>query len=122
METIAVTASTAPQHESPTSAAPMRRRSAKLKFEVVAGTHQGAVLMPDRADYRIGSSSNVDIVLSDRGVAPEHAVLRVEHGTVRIGATGADLTVEREPPPLSRGRLVKLPASFTLGAAQIYLS
>jgi hypothetical protein len=78
--------------------------------------------MLDRADYRIGSSSNVDIVLSDAGVAPEHAVLRIAHGTVRIGATGADVTVEQEPLPLSRGRRVKLPVSFTLGAAQIRLS
>jgi hypothetical protein len=78
--------------------------------------------MLDRADYRIGSSSNADIVLSDPGVAPEHAVLRIEDGTVRIGATGADVTVEQEPLPLSRGRRVKLPVSFTLGAAQISLS
>jgi len=122
MEAIAMTASTAPQQKSPQSAASMRRGLAKLKFEVVAGTHEGAVLMLDPADYRIGSSSNADIVLSDPGVAPEHAVLRVEHGTVRIGATGADVTVEQEPLPLSRGRRVKLPVNFRLGEAQIYLS
>jgi hypothetical protein len=104
------------------SAAPMGRNSTQLKFEVVAGAHQGAVLMLDRADYRIGSSSNADIVLSDPGVAPEHAVLRVEHGAVRIGATGADVTVGQEPLALSRGRRVKVPVSFTLGAARIYLS
>src|SRR5499427_2514621 len=122
MEAIAVTASTAPQQKSPQSAASMRRGLAKLKFEVVAGTHEGAVLMLDQADYRIGSSSNADIVLSDPGVAPEHAVLRVEHGTVRIGATGADVTVEQTLLPVLRGRRVRLPVSLAVGAARVSLS
>jgi Inner membrane component of T3SS, cytoplasmic domain/Inner membrane component of T3SS, periplasmic domain len=121
MEANAVTPSTAPQQELQESAAPMRRKATRLKLEVVAGAHQGAVLMLDRTDYRIGSSPNADIVLSDSGVAPDHAALRVERGAVRIGATGADVMVEQEPLSLSRGRRVKLPVSFTLGAAQIHL-
>jgi hypothetical protein len=104
------------------SAAPMRRKSARLKFEVVSGTHEGAVLLLDWADYRIGSSPNADIVLSDEGVAPEHAVLRLEPGGVRIDATGASVTIEHEPLPLWRGRRVRLPVNVTLGTARIYLS
>jgi Inner membrane component of T3SS, cytoplasmic domain/Inner membrane component of T3SS, periplasmic domain len=125
-----VTAPTAPRPESPTAPRPeskrsdaaMRQAGAKLKFEVVAGTHQGAVVMLDRADYRIGSSPHADIVLSDSGVAAEHAVLRIERSTVRIDATGAAVRVERELLPVSRGRRVRLPVSFTLGAARIHLS
>ena len=101
---------------------PTRRKSAKLKFEVVAGTHEGAVLMLDWADYRIGSSPNADIVLSDPRIAPEHAVLRLEPGGVRIDATGADVTIEQEPLPLGRGRRVRLPVNLTLGAARVCLS
>jgi hypothetical protein len=104
------------------SAAPPRRKSAKLKFEVVAGTHEGAVLLLDRADYRIGSSPDADIVLSDEGVAADHAVLHVGAGGVRIDATGGSVTIEHEPLALWRGRHVRLPANVTLGAARIHLS
>jgi hypothetical protein len=104
------------------SATPPRRKSAKLRFEVVAGTHQGAVLLLDRADYRIGSSPDADIVLSDEGVAPEHAVLHLGPGGVRIDATGGSVTIEHEPLALWRGRRVRLPANVTLGAARIHLS
>jgi len=127
MEAITVTAPIAAPHlrqqaEEGLSEATRRRNSVKLKFEVVAGMHRGAVLTLDGADYRIGSSPAADIVLSDPGVAPEHAVLRVEHGAVRIDAIGADVAVERELLRHSRGRRVKLPVHFTLGAAQICLS
>jgi hypothetical protein len=104
------------------SAAPSRHKSAKLRFEVVAGTHQGAVLLLDRADYRIGSSPDADIVLSDEGVAPDHAVLHLGPGGVRIDATGGSVTIEHEPLALWRGRRVRLPANVTLGAARIRLS
>ncbi len=104
------------------SAASTRSKPAAVKLEVVAGAHRGAVLILDRADYRIGSSPNADIVLSDPGVAPEHGVLHVEHGTVRIGATGADITVEQDLLPVSRGCRVRLPVSLALGAAQVCIS
>jgi hypothetical protein len=76
----------------------------------------------DEGDYLIGSSPDADIVLSDRGVAPGHAVLHVERGAVRLSATGAGVTVERELLPVSHGCRVKVPASFTLGPAEILLS
>jgi hypothetical protein len=112
---------TAPGPELKQSAAAMRPRSAQLRFEVVAGTHQGAVVMLDRADYRIGSSPDADIILSDSGVAADHAVLHIEQSTVRIDATGADIRVGQELLPVSRGRRVRLPVSFTLGTARIHL-
>jgi len=112
----------APGPELKQSAAAVRQESAQLKFEVMAGTHQGAVVMLDRADYRIGSSPDADIILSDSGVAAEHAVLHIEHRSVRIDATGADIRVERELLPVSCGRRVRLPVSFTLGAARIQLT
>jgi hypothetical protein len=95
---------------------------AGVKFEVVAGAHRGAVLWLDEGDYRIGSSPEADIVLSDHGVAAGHAVLRVGRGAVHLGASGAEVTVEREPLPVSHGCRVRLPANFTLGPAQIVLS
>jgi Inner membrane component of T3SS, cytoplasmic domain/Inner membrane component of T3SS, periplasmic domain len=133
LEANAVTASTAhpaadlPPHGAQgqagaQSAAPPQSKSAKLKFAVVAGTHEGAVLLLDRADYRIGSSPDADIVLSDEGVAPDHAVLHVGPGGVRIDATGGSVTIEHQSLALWRGRYVRLPANVTLGAARIHLA
>jgi len=122
MEANAVTAPTAPRHDLKQSAAALPQKSAKIKFEVVAGVHQGAELLLNRSNYRIGSSPNADIVLSDPGVAPEHAVLRIEHSTVRIDATGADVTVEQTLLPVLRGRRVRLPVSLAVGAARVSLS
>jgi hypothetical protein len=100
----------------------VRPQQAGLKLEVIAGAHRGAVLLLDGSAYRIGSSPVADIVLSDQGVAPEHAALRIERSSVRIEAVGADMTVGQEPLPLSRGCHVRLPVSFSVGAAQIHLS
>jgi hypothetical protein len=113
-----VTESTAVRRPEATTGA----RQTKLKFEVVAGAHCGAVLSLDEGDYRIGSAPDADIVLSDPGIAPGHAVLHVGRGGVRLAAIGADVTVEREPLPASYGCRVRLPASFTLGPARIQLS
>jgi hypothetical protein len=117
-----VTASTASQQALQQADAPARPNEVKLRFEVVAGVHRGAVLLLDETHYRIGSSPEADIVLSDAGVAPQHAVLHVKQGIVRIGATGAEITVGQEPLPILRGCRVKLPVSIALGAAQIHLS
>jgi hypothetical protein len=123
-----VTMSTSAQDlPQPTSAVSSQRHDparpkAGIKFEIVAGAHQGAVLTLDGTNYRIGSSPNADIVLSDAGIAPEHAVLRVDRGSVSVGATGGNITVDRESLPLSRGCRVNLPVSITVGAAQIHLS
>jgi hypothetical protein len=97
-------------------------KQVELKFEVVAGAHRGAVLLLDEGDYRIGSSSDADIVLSDPGIVPGHAVLHVERSGLRLAATGADVTVEQKLLPVSHGCRVRLPASLMLGAAQIQLS
>jgi hypothetical protein len=97
-------------------------KQVELKFEVVAGAHRGAVLLLNEGEYRIGSSSDADIVLSDPGVVPGHAVLHVGRSELRIAAIGAGVTVERKPLPVSHGCRVRLPASLVLGAAQIHLS
>jgi Inner membrane component of T3SS, cytoplasmic domain/Inner membrane component of T3SS, periplasmic domain len=121
-ETTAMTASTASQQPPQQAGVIASPPPVTLKFEVIAGAHRGAVLLLDGTDYRIGSSPDADIVLSDPGIAPEHAVLQVDRGRVRIGATGADMTVGQEPLPLSRGCRVKLPVNIALGSAQIRLS
>jgi hypothetical protein len=96
---------------------------AQLKFEVLAGVHRGATLSIDKvADYRIGSSPRADIVLRDAGIAPEHAVLRIESAAVRIDATGGEVSIEQKSLPLGHGCRVRLPVEFTLGEARLRLS
>jgi len=95
---------------------------ANLQLEVVAGVHRGVALTLDKADYRIGCSRQTDIVLSDRGIAPEHAVLHDEGTTVRIDATGGEVSVGRKSIPMGYGYRVRLPAEVVLGEARLHLS
>ncbi len=97
-------------------------QATKLQFEVVAGIHRGVALMLDKTDYRIGCSPRTDIVLSDPGIAPEHAVLRVEGATACIDATGGEISVGQKLIPLAHGCRVLLPAEVALGEARLYLS
>lgn len=99
-----------------------RADAGQLRLEIVTGTHRGAVLMLDRGDYRIGSSPDADIVLSDPGVVSEHAALHIDADGVRLDAIGADITVGNDPLPQSRGCRVRLPTSFSIGPAQIDLT
>jgi len=101
---------------------PAKLETTKLEFEVVAGVHRGVALTLDKADYRIGRSPRSHIVLSDPGIAPEHAVLHDEGATVRIDATGGDVSVERKLIPQGYGCRVRLPADVTLGEARLHLS
>jgi hypothetical protein len=96
---------------------------AQLKLEVLAGVHCGATLSVDKAaDYRIGCSPRADIVLRDPGVAPEHAVLRIESAAVRIDATGGEVGIEQKSIPLGHGCRVRLPVEFALGEARLRLA
>src|SRR5215471_5820557 len=98
------------------------RKATRLQLRVVAGVHRGVVLALDNGDYRVGSSPQADIVLSDRGVAPEHAVLRLERTAVRIDATGADVGVEQDLIPLAHGCRARLPLDIALGESRLHLS
>ena len=98
-----------------------RARPGQLRLAITAGVHEGAVLVLDPGEYRIGSSPDADIVLSDAGVAAEHAAVHVDFDGVHLDAIGADLTVGQDPLPQSRGCRVRLPATFSVGTATIEL-
>jgi Inner membrane component of T3SS, cytoplasmic domain/Inner membrane component of T3SS, periplasmic domain len=112
----------------PETVRPARQNQVKLRLEVVAGAHRGAALVLEEGVHRVGSSSDADIVLSDPGVAPAHAMLDVGRdlltgrSVVRIGATGGDVMVGQEKLPVSRGCRARLPVSITLGGTRIELS
>jgi hypothetical protein len=93
----------------------------RLRLEIVTGAHHGAVVTLEPGEYRIGSSPDADIVLSDDGVVAEHAAVHVGPDGVRVDAIGADVSVGDEPLPHSRGCRLRLPANFSVGAARIEL-
>jgi hypothetical protein len=93
------------------------------EFEVVSGLHRGVKIPLSEALYKIGSSSESDIVLRDPGVAPHHATLRIKGGSVTIEATGEAVELG-DGTSLARqhGRNLRLPKTFSLGEATIRLS
>jgi len=116
-----ITASSTDQRQ-PIKAGSRKNEATNLQLEVVAGVHRGVALALDKADYRIGCSRQTDIVLSDQGIAPEHAVLHDEGATVRIDATGGEVSVGQKSIPMGYGCRVRLPAEVVLGGARLHLS
>jgi hypothetical protein len=97
-------------------------QATRFKLEVLAGVHRGVTLLLDSAEYRIGSSPQADIVLSDPGVAAEHAILRVDRAGVRIDAIGAEIGVAQGRIPVAHGCRTRLPVDIALGQAELSLS
>lgn len=96
--------------------------SSKPELEVVGGFHTGVSLALDEGSYSIGSTPEADIVLRDRGVAAEHALLRIEGRNFRIEAVGGDLGVGEELITQGHGCRLRLPIEIALGDARIKLS
>jgi Inner membrane component of T3SS, cytoplasmic domain/Inner membrane component of T3SS, periplasmic domain len=97
-------------------------QATRLKLEVLAGVHRGVTLLLDSAEFRIGSSPQADIILSDPGVAAEHAILRVDRAGVRIDAIGAEVGVAQDRIPVAHGCRTRLPVDIVLGEAELLLS
>jgi hypothetical protein len=97
-------------------------QATRFKLEVLAGVHRGVTLLLDSPEYRIGSSPQADIVLSDPGVAAEHAILRVDRAGVRIDAIGAEIGVAQDRIPVAHGCRTRLPVDIALGEAELSLS
>ncbi|KXF75041.1 hypothetical protein ATN84_20345 [Paramesorhizobium deserti] len=94
-----------------------------VRFHVTAGVHQGVSIPLEGMAWRIGSTSECDLMLSDAGVAANHATLRLERSAVLIEATGGPVTVVRGPHiPVGHGARVSLPAELQLGDARVKLS
>ena len=95
---------------------------AKPQLEVTGGLHNGVSLALDEGSYSIGSTAGADIVLRDAGVASEHALLRIEGGSVRIEAMGGDLGVGDDLVTQGHGCKLRMPVELALGEARLRLS
>lgn len=100
----------------------MRSEAIQPQLEIVEGLHTGVRLDLDDGEYSLGPTPNCDIVLRDKGVLPQHAVLRIERGQVRVEATGGDLLVGEVKVTTGHGCHVRMPAVITLGEAALRLS
>lgn len=64
-------------------------------LRVVSGIHAGAVRrVEERAMVLVGSGDDCDIVLSDRGVAPHHALVSMIDGVPSVRALDASVKVQ----------------------------
>lgn len=91
-------------------------------LEVIAGLHTGVSVSLDEPAYCLGASDEVDLVLRDAGVAPRHAVLRLEKNTVAVEAIGGDVLTAEKRIPLGKGLRLPLPVELSVGGARIRLS
>ncbi|MBB2974114.1 FHA domain-containing protein [Mesorhizobium sp. RMAD-H1] len=94
-----------------------------VQFHVTVGVHQGVSVPLEGTTWRIGSTSDCDLMLSDAGVEAHHATLRLERAALLIEATGGPVTVAHGPLiPVGHGARVPLPAELQLGTARVKLS
>ena len=92
-------------------------------LQVTGGAHSGVVLPIERSECRIGASSKSDIVLSDRGVADDHATLRIDRGRLLIEARGGEVSLgDGQVVPKGQGARVKLPVEIRVGSSALRLT
>jgi hypothetical protein len=99
-----------------------RSVGAQPQLEIVQGLHAGVRLDLKDGEYSVGPTPNSDIVLRDKGVLPQHALLRIERGEVRVEATGGDVSVGNLKVAAGHGCRLRLPAVISLGEASLRLS
>lgn len=99
-----------------------RSDGAHPQLEIVHGLHAGVRLDLEDGEYSFGPTPNSDIVLRDKGVFTQHALLRVQRGQVRVEAIGGDLTVDGVTVAMGHGCHVRLPAAISIGEATLRLS
>lgn len=91
-------------------------------LEVTGGVHRGVAAPLHSPAVRIGAGAGSDIVLSDGGVADDHAVLRFERGAVSVEARGGDVGLGRHVVPRGQGCRARLPVEISVGACAMRLN
>ena len=100
----------------------LRPDAAQPRLEIVQGLHAGVRLDLKDGEYSVGPTPNADIVLRDKGVLTQHALLRIELGEVRVEATGGDLTVGNLKVAAGHGCRLRLPTVINIGEASLRFS
>ncbi|GGJ85726.1 SctD/MshK family protein [Pseudomonas matsuisoli] len=93
------------------------------RFVVLAGAHAGASLSLDQAEWKVGSSADCDVILSDSDIASQHFTLRFGKAqSVTVEATGADVRVDEVDVVKGSGYKGRLPMRIQAGAVVIALA
>jgi hypothetical protein len=100
----------------------LRPTSVQPLIEIIQGLHAGVRLDLQDGEYSVGPTPSSDIVLRDKGVLNQHALLRIERGEIRIEATGGDLSVGNLAVAAGHGCRLRLPAVIKIGEASLRLS
>lgn len=91
-------------------------------LEVTEGLHQGVTIPVEQSVCRLGASSDVDVMLSDPGIADEHVTLRFHARMVAIEANGGDVRVGSKVLTQGTGWRTTLPVAFEIGGARLQLA
>ena len=84
---------------------------------------RGVTLALDKSVYSIGSKPNVDIVLGDSGVAPEHGVIRLHGRSVVVEAAGGDIGLGKHHRiAQGHGCRTSLPVELKIGTAVLRIA
>lgn len=102
------------------------RDSSSAVLEILDGLHQGVVLALEKAVYRIGTSSETDLILGDPGVAEQHVLLRMSGDQVAVEAIGGEAGIigpDGSSIVLKQGhgQRVRLPLEIRIGNARMRL-
>jgi pSer/pThr/pTyr-binding forkhead associated (FHA) protein len=96
--------------------------SSHAKLEVVGGIHEGVSMPLEKSVYTIGSRPGVDIMLGDRGIAPEHGIVRFNGSAVFVEAAGGEIGLGKRRIPHGHGCRAMLPVDLTLGTATVRIA
>lgn len=96
-------------------------------LSITHGLHRGVSLALENPVYTVGSAGDVDLLLSDPGIAARHLALRFAAGQVAVEALGGDVIVVARHDqeiriPVGSGHRARLPLTVRVGAAVLTLS
>lgn len=91
------------------------------RLYILSGVHQGGVApLGSHARYRIGASTDGDIVLRDQDIAAHHVTLELDADKVRLTSHADQVNIERRP-LLAPGETYehRLPFTFSVGSVRM---
>lgn len=99
------------------SEAPVKAQAYSVK--VRSGRHAGASVGLDDGRYLVGSGGDADIVLTDTGIAGNHAEIRLTKGVCRLRPVGGDVSVEGRVLSVGVAAEIRLPAKIVMNGVQL---
>jgi type III secretion system YscD/HrpQ family protein len=87
-------------------------------LKVLSGPHLGAEVRLAEGDYRIGRDESCDIVLSDRSLAGEHALIAIARDGIRAQSLAGEVRLNNRP-HTEPGKLLPFFTVLSLGTTHL---